>query len=85
MISTRHANFIVNEGGATAADILALIDTAREVVRRKKGVRLELEIQVVGEVGKDEHPIPLSAGNDQRPTSIKQTSTLDVTTQFIRL
>jgi UDP-N-acetylmuramate dehydrogenase len=49
MISTRHANFIVNKGGATAADILALIDAAREAVWRSAGVQLELEIQVVGD------------------------------------
>ncbi len=49
MISTKHANFIVNAGGATAADILGLIDAAREAVRRTAGVQLELEIQVVGD------------------------------------
>ena len=56
MISNRHANFIVNEGGATAVDILALIDTAREAVRKTTGVTLEIEIQVVGDPvpGKEE-------------------------------
>jgi UDP-N-acetylmuramate dehydrogenase len=49
MISDRHANFIVNRGGATAADILALIDAAREAVMRTAGIELELEIRVVGD------------------------------------
>ena len=49
MISDRHANFIVNKGGATAADILSLIDLAREAVMRTADIHLELEIHVVGD------------------------------------
>ena len=49
MFSNKHANFIVNKGGATATDILALINLAREEVRRTAGVQLELEIQIVGD------------------------------------
>jgi len=48
-ISERHANFIVNAGGATAADVKALIDLARERVAAQFGVNLELEIRLVGE------------------------------------
>jgi UDP-N-acetylmuramate dehydrogenase len=48
MISEKHANFIVNTGGAKAADILALIALARERVREKTGINLEPEIIVVG-------------------------------------
>ncbi len=48
MISNKHANFIVNKGGATAMDILTLINLAREEVRKTAGVQLELEIKVVG-------------------------------------
>ena len=48
-ISPKHANFIVNLGGATANDVLSLIDLAREIVRQEMGIELELEIQVVGE------------------------------------
>jgi len=51
MISNKHANFIVNMGGATADDILSLIDAAREAVVRTAGIALELEIRVVGESG----------------------------------
>jgi UDP-N-acetylmuramate dehydrogenase len=49
VISTRHANFVVNQGGATAADILALIRAVRETVMKTAGIALELEIRVVGE------------------------------------
>jgi len=48
MISPKHANFIVNTGGATAEDILALIDLARVRVQQEAGARLELELKVVG-------------------------------------
>lgn len=44
-----HANFIVNLGGATAADVLALIRLARERVLAQHGVRLETEVRLVGE------------------------------------
>jgi UDP-N-acetylmuramate dehydrogenase len=48
MISEKHANFILNTGGAKAADILSLAALARERVREKTGIDLELEIIVVG-------------------------------------
>ncbi len=47
-ISTVHANFIVNRGGATAADVLALVARAREAVREATGVELETEVQLLG-------------------------------------
>jgi UDP-N-acetylmuramate dehydrogenase len=47
IISPIHANYIVNTGGATAADILALIDLARNEVLRQFGVALELEVCVL--------------------------------------
>jgi UDP-N-acetylmuramate dehydrogenase len=49
MISAKHGNYIVNLGGARAADVLALAALARERVRAIAGVELELEIKVVGE------------------------------------
>lgn len=49
MVSERHANFIVNLGGATAADIEALIRHVQETVERVHGVRLEPEVRIVGE------------------------------------
>lgn len=48
LISPKHANFIVNTGGARAEDILALMDLAREKVREETGIELEPEIKVVG-------------------------------------
>ena len=48
MVSPKHANFIVNTGGAKAEDILTLIETVREKVKEEMGVELELEIKVVG-------------------------------------
>jgi UDP-N-acetylmuramate dehydrogenase len=47
-ISQKHANYIVNLGGATGDDILRLIDIARERVLQEFGVALELEVQIVG-------------------------------------
>ena len=48
-VSPTHANFIVNEGGATAADIRALIERCREAVRARFGVELREEIVYLGE------------------------------------
>jgi UDP-N-acetylmuramate dehydrogenase len=47
-ISERHANFIVNEGGAYAADVKALMDLAQRMVWERDGVWLEPEVQLVG-------------------------------------
>jgi UDP-N-acetylmuramate dehydrogenase len=47
--SPKHANWIVNSGGATAAEIRELIATARERVRERTGVALRVEIEEVGE------------------------------------
>ena len=46
VVSPRHANFIVNEGGATAADVLELAERVRERVAREAGVELEWEVRV---------------------------------------
>jgi UDP-N-acetylmuramate dehydrogenase len=48
-ISPKHANYIVNLGGAASDDILRLIEIARERVVREFGVALELEVQIVGQ------------------------------------
>ena len=48
-ISERHANFIVNVGGASAADIAALIRMAHTRVREQFGVDMELEVELRGE------------------------------------
>jgi UDP-N-acetylmuramate dehydrogenase len=48
IISPKHANYIVNTGGATAEDVLRLMEEAKEKVREAKGIELEPEIKVVG-------------------------------------
>lgn len=47
-VSERHANFIVNTGGALAADVLALVERVRAAVRAHAGRELELEVEVWG-------------------------------------
>jgi len=51
MVSPVHANFIVNAGGATGADVLRLIETIRGRVREKFGVELETEVRVIPSKG----------------------------------
>lgn len=48
-VSGKHANFIVNQGNASAKDVLALIKKVRAQVVRKTGVKLELELKLVGQ------------------------------------
>ena len=48
-ISDRHANFVVNDGTATAKDVLNLIRTVKRKIKTKYGVSLELEVVVIGE------------------------------------
>ena len=49
MVSPKHANFIVNTGGATAADIEALIREVEQKVRERQGVELVREVRIIGE------------------------------------
>ncbi len=49
LVSPGHANFIVNDGGATAADIRALIERCRAAVFERFGVQLKEEIVCIGE------------------------------------
>lgn len=48
-VSQKHANFIVNNGGASAADIEALIERVAATVERERGIRLVPEVHIVGE------------------------------------
>jgi UDP-N-acetylmuramate dehydrogenase len=48
-ISAKHANFIVNRGGASAADILTLMELGHSRVQAQFGITLEPEIKVLGE------------------------------------
>ena len=48
-ISSKHANFIINRGNATSADVKDLIEKVRERVRSEEGIELELEVEFVEE------------------------------------
>ena len=48
-VSEVHGNFIVNDGGATATDMLELIEKIKTAAREKRGIDLETEVQIVGE------------------------------------
>jgi UDP-N-acetylmuramate--alanine ligase len=48
-VSEVHGNFIVNDGGASAAEVLELIDNIKATARAKRGIDLETEVQIVGE------------------------------------
>ena len=50
-VSEKHANFIVNIGAATAADIENLINEIQATVKQQTGVRLQCEVRIVGETG----------------------------------
>lgn len=61
-ISEKHANFIVNRGGATAADVLGLIDLVRTRVAAESGITLALELQRL-------QPHPMHAGVEATATA----------------
>ncbi len=46
VVSPKHANFVVNEGGAQARDVLEILDLVREQIAQRTGVELELEVRV---------------------------------------
>ena len=48
-VSIQHANFIITEDGASAADVETLIEFVRDAVRQKAGIELEPEVKIVGE------------------------------------
>jgi UDP-N-acetylmuramate dehydrogenase len=49
MISEQHANFIVNVGDATAADVKALMDEVADIVWQARAIRLVPEIKLIGD------------------------------------
>ena len=48
-VSEVHGNFIVNDGGATAVEMLELIDRIKTTARLQRGIELETEVQIVGD------------------------------------
>lgn len=49
-VSTKHSGFVINKGGATAKDVLQLVEYVKEEVKRKFDKEIELEIEVVGKM-----------------------------------
>ena len=49
VVSDVHGNFIINEGHATARDVLQLIEQIRQHVREQRGLELETEVEIIGE------------------------------------
>jgi UDP-N-acetylmuramate--L-alanine ligase/UDP-N-acetylenolpyruvoylglucosamine reductase len=48
-VSEIHGNFVINRGGASAREILQLIDSIQQTARAERGVDLETEIKIIGE------------------------------------
>jgi len=49
VVSQEHGNFIINEGGAKAKDVLELIEIIRAHARAERGIELETEVEIIGE------------------------------------
>jgi UDP-N-acetylmuramate dehydrogenase len=49
-VSPKHAGFIINDGNATASDVLELVERIQRAIAERNGIELQLEIRVVGEV-----------------------------------
>ena len=46
-VSEKHAGFVINRGGATCADVLALVEQIKAVVKERTGIELELEVKIL--------------------------------------
>ncbi len=66
LVSPAHANFIVNVGGATAADVRALIERCRQQVQARFGVRLREEIVYLGAFAPEVARVDRAAGGESR-------------------
>lgn len=53
VVSGKHANFIINTGGSSAADIENLIQHIQKVVAEKTGIELQTEVHIIGEAAHD--------------------------------
>lgn len=53
MVSTKHANFIINSGDATASDIEAVITMVRNTVKQQTGIELIQEVRIIGDARSD--------------------------------
>ena len=57
VVSTKHANFIINENKASAADIESLITLIQKSVKQQHGISLQTEVKIVGEALFDQKPV----------------------------
>ncbi|HXS69729.1 MAG TPA: UDP-N-acetylenolpyruvoylglucosamine reductase, partial [Candidatus Polarisedimenticolia bacterium] len=48
-VSAEHGNFLVNDGTATASQVLELIEKVRQHVKAERGIELHTEVEIVGE------------------------------------
>jgi UDP-N-acetylenolpyruvoylglucosamine reductase len=49
MVSMEHGNFLINDGNATARDVLELIELIRQRAQSGRGIELETEVEIIGE------------------------------------
>ena len=49
-VSEKHAGFVINRGGATCADVLALMEHIRKTVYDRTGIELEAEVKIIKEL-----------------------------------
>ena len=49
-VSEKHAGFVINRGGATCADVLALMEYIRKTVYDRTGIELEAEVKIIREL-----------------------------------
>ncbi|MEK7706845.1 MAG: hypothetical protein AAB380_02475, partial [Verrucomicrobiota bacterium] len=49
MVSAEHGNFIVNDGTATARDVLELIELVKRCAKTERGIELQTEVEIIGE------------------------------------
>ncbi len=49
MVSPEHGNFIVNDGSATARDVLELISILKDKAKAERGIELHTEVEIIGE------------------------------------
>ncbi len=77
VVSSKHANFIYNTGGATSRDILELAMQMREKVWEVFGVWLEFEMEILGELPKD-----LNGILEKRPHNFNSTLLSELRARF---
>lgn len=75
-VTHRHANIMINRGGATASDVRALIEHVQEVVARKTGYELEPEIAFIGEFAPPSDATPIVVPKEDGLVSAEERAAL---------